>query len=106
MMLHQLLSRLKDSSFFLFIMNKNVALHNVRFFILMVLLIQSTFLQKTINCQFHWGKNYRLEAKQLREIFARARAQKDLTTNQRVSMHRVVEIFNQIVRILKYQKKR
>jgi hypothetical protein len=61
-------------------MKKIIARDQLWVIILMILTIQSVFLIKKCNGQFHWGKNYRLESQQLREMFARYKTQKNSTT--------------------------
>ena len=41
-----------------------------------IFIVQLSLLPRNCDCQFHWGKNYRLETKQLRNMFSRAATQK------------------------------
>ena len=48
------------------------------------------FLQNKCDGQFHWGKNYRMEALKLREMFARAKARQDQAENSMVRKIRII----------------
>ena len=63
-----------------FRMKTIIASDQVCLIILMILTIHSAFLVKKCNGQFHWGKNYKLEAQKLREMFARYKAHTNSTT--------------------------
>ena len=56
------------------------------FYILILLTFETVFLQSKCNGQFHWGKNYKLEAELLRDMFARVEAQRYLTTTPKVGI--------------------
>ena len=43
-----------------------------------ILIVQLIWSPKNCDGQFHWGKNYRLERKQLRDMFSHAASQNDL----------------------------
>ena len=45
-----------------------------------ILIVQLTMSPRNCDGQFHWGKNYRLERKQLREMFSQAAIQNDLNS--------------------------
>ena len=60
--------------------------------VLMILTIHSMFLFKKCHGQFHWGKNYRLEAQQLRDMFARYKFQKNATTTPAMMVRKNIEV--------------
>ena len=43
-----------------------------------ILIVQLTWSPKNCDGQFHWGKNYRLQRKQLRGMFFQVACQSDL----------------------------
>ena len=47
----------------------------------MILTVQFTTFHQTCYGQFHWGKNYRLEAQRLRDMFARSFAKANADTS-------------------------
>ena len=49
--------------------------------IFVILIIQVSFLPRNCSAQFHWGKNYRLERKQLRDMFSQATLQNHVESN-------------------------
>ena len=53
-------------------MKKFKANHDLSFLVFMILTVQFTIFHQTCVGQFHWGKNYRLEAQRLRDMFARS----------------------------------
>ena len=52
--------------------------------ILAIFMIQVSFLPRNCSSQFHWGKNYRLERKQLRDMFSQATIQTDVAPTRMV----------------------
>ena len=53
-------------------MKKIKANHDLTFLLFVILTVQCTIFHQTCLGQFHWGKNYRLEAQRLRDMFARS----------------------------------
>ena len=49
--------------------------------IFVILIIQVSFLPRNCSAQFHWGKIYRLERKQLRDMFSQATLQNHVESN-------------------------
>ena len=45
-----------------------------------ILIVQLTLSPRNCDGQFHWGKNYRLERKQLRDMFSQAASQNALNS--------------------------
>ena len=45
-----------------------------------ILIVQLIWSPKNCDGQFHWGKNYRLERKQLRDMFSQAASQNALNS--------------------------
>lgn len=52
-------------------MTTSIINNKKRYSVIIFLLLQSIFLENTCNGQFHWAKNYRLEAEKLRELLQR-----------------------------------
>ena len=47
-------------------------------------MIQVSFVPRNCSSQFHWGKNFWLERKQLRDMFSQASVQTNVTPNSMV----------------------
>ena len=54
--------------------------------IFMILIIQISLYPRNCSGQFHWGKNHRLEAQQLRDMFSRAVNHKDIESGETSSI--------------------
>ena len=52
----------------------------------MILIIQILLYPRICSGQFHWGKNHRLETKQLRDMFSRAANHKDIASKETTSI--------------------
>ena len=50
--------------------------------IFLILIIQASLYPRNCSGQFHWGKNHRLETKQLRDMFSRAANHKDIESDE------------------------
>ena len=62
-------------------MKKIKANHDLTFLLFVILTVQCTIFHQTCLGQFHWGKNYRLEAQRLRDMFARSFAKANADTS-------------------------
>ena len=48
-------------------------------YIIVLFLCQSIFLDKICYCQFHWGKNYQMEADNLRALLERYASEENVS---------------------------
>ena len=55
--------------------------HTIWVKILVIFVIQVSFLPRNCSSQFHWGRIYQLEIKQLRDMFSQATIQNDVAPN-------------------------